>query len=153
MASFIIKGTVVGFTIEKWMNDLDLFSSTLVSIMNTWSGIEFSQVGELLQEHHKFVKASYGEVKQGLIAMDNDIHNLSVCYNQIMRDLHDEQLEGGMRSLFIGNLVESYFTNMRSIYDHGDISRMICTERYLKQGLLRSTSFNDLLSRSIATPK
>ena len=129
MPSFIIKGMVVGGTVEKWMDDLDMFSSTLVSIMNTWSGNEFSKFGEPLLEHHKFVKASYGEVKQALIAMDNDVHNLSVCYNQILRDLHDEQLEGGMRSLFIGNLVESYFTNMRSIYDHmATFPRIVCTE-------------------------
>jgi len=154
MSDFIIKGTVAGFTLEKWITDLTLFSSTSITLMNTWARREFTPQGILIHENHRLIKESYGEVKLALIAIENDIHNLSVNYGQIIYNLNDDRLEGGLRSLFIGNLVENYFTNLRSIYDHlATFPRIVCNKKLLKDGLLRSNSYNDLIGLTMKHAK
>jgi len=62
MSDFIIKGTSVGFTLENWINDTSLFSSTLVTVMNNWADMEFSKDGGFLQDRHELIRISFGEV-------------------------------------------------------------------------------------------
>lgn len=149
MSDLIITGTVMGIAKEAWIQDLKLFSSTLITVMNNWANDTFHTNGTWKTENHHLLKKSFGEVRQALFAMENDIHNLSVCYNQLLYTVHDEKLKNGRRSLFLNNLVEFYFTNIRSVYDHMSIfPRIVCPERFLKQGFLKLSSLNDFIKLS-----
>jgi len=154
MSDFIIKGTVMGVTEEAWIKDLKLFSSTLITVMNNWVDDTFDDNNMWKAEHHELVKSSFGKVRQALFAMENDIHNLSVCYNQLLYTIQDEKLKGGRKSLFLTNLVEFYFTNIRSIYDQMAIfPRIVCPESLLKKGVLKLDSLNKFIKFSQTSNK
>src|SRR4051812_42286321 len=104
MSSFIIKGTIMGLSKEQFVNDLSFFVSTLHTVMENWSHHHFTGSGEFITESERHIRKSYGEVRQAIIALDNDIHFLSVCYHQMQHSEKDTSLESGIKMLYFTNL-------------------------------------------------
>jgi hypothetical protein len=146
MIDFLIKGTIMGLSQEQVLNDVSMFVSTLHIVMENWAAHHFLPTGEFREEHAPFVKKSYGEVRQALIALETDIHFLSVCYHQLRHTETDDSLESGVRMLYFTNLAESYFTNLRSIYDRLAVfPRIVLSSDELNSDALNKDSFNALV--------
>ncbi len=112
MSNFVIKGTVLGHTYEKWRNDKDTLSSVLISVMSTWemnNSFNNKISTNLMREYGKVVNAYSGFM--------NDIHNLAITLDMIESNLEDKSLDFWKKLLYITLLVEVYFTNLRTIYD------------------------------------
>lgn len=118
MSSFIIKGTITGLSYEKWTTDPTLLPSLVFVVMDAWMQECFEPTGIFKIELPDLVKKRYGEVKQAGISLENDIHNLSIGYHMMRKILLDDGIEPVLKELYLSNLTEHYFTNVRSIYDH-----------------------------------
>jgi len=70
----IIKGTVEDFPVEEWISNTKFFSFTFITVLNYWVSRKFFQTGEFLNDHRQIIKERFGEVKQALIGLDDDIH-------------------------------------------------------------------------------
>ena len=146
MNDFLIKGTLMGLTKEQVFSDFKIFVSSLHTVMENWASHNFFQTGEIKGEYPLHVKKSYGEVRQAIIAMETDIHFLSVCYHQFQHTELDDNLDNGIKSLYFTNLTESYFTNLRSIYDRlATFPRIVLSDDELKSDGLNKDSFNSLV--------
>lgn len=146
MATMFIKGTVIGFDYEKWKNDPDSLASWLICILETWQMATFTPQGKFLTEQSEDVRKKYGEVRGAIQAFTNDIHSLSVCYHQMLYILNDEIPEVGLKTLYLSNLVESYITNIRTIYDLMAVfARIVVKPGYLKLRTVSTDSLSELL--------
>ncbi|MES2458892.1 MAG: hypothetical protein V4594_25300 [Bacteroidota bacterium] len=146
MSTLFIKGTVIGYDYEKWQNDPDSLATWLICMVETWHMAQFSATGEFLIDHPDEVKKKYGEVRGAIQAFTNDIHSLSVCYHQMLYVLNDPTPEVGLKTLYLSNLVESYITNVRTIYDLMAVfARIVVSTEYLKLRAVSTDSLSDLL--------
>jgi len=136
----------MGLSKEQFVGDFSFFVSTIHTVMENWSHHHFTASGEFITESEKHLQKSYGEVRQAIIALDNDFHFLSVCYHQMQHSEKDETLESGIKMLYFTNLTESYFTNLRSIYDRlATFPRIVLSCEELKSDALNKDSFNALV--------
>lgn len=146
MPSLFIKGTAL-VTHESYKDDPTCLGSYLLCIMETWSMQNFANTGEFIVEYPNEVKKKYGEVRAANEAFQNDIHNLTIGYHQMKHVMDDEQMESGLKGLYLGNLVEHYITNIRCIYDHMAVfARIIVDHAYLPQRNVSAESLNALLT-------
>lgn len=114
-------------------------------ILQNWYHNNYNADGTCRKELSSACKKQYGEVKQALIALENDLHNLSIIYHQLLHFKYSS-LEAGLKNLYFSSLTESYFTNVRSIYDHiSCFPRIVLNELQLREKVAKVTSFNDLL--------
>lgn len=144
--SWLIKGTIIGFDLEKWKTDPETLASWLFCAMETWSMENFSTQGDFLTDFPNDVRKKYGEVKAAVSAFYNDIHSLSIALHQMNYILSDEKIEGGLKTLYIGNLVENYITNIRTIYDLLAIfPRIAASHGNLKLRSVSTDNLNSLL--------
>ena len=77
MSDFIIKGTVIGLGYSKWKDDPALFSSKLLTVLQTWEGENFKSTGEFTNALPKNTASLFGCIRQTMFAFENDIHSLS----------------------------------------------------------------------------
>lgn len=146
MSTLFIKGTVIGFDYEKWQNDPDSLASWLICILETWQSSKFQASGEFLIEHQEDVRKKHGEVRGAIQAFTNDVHSLSICYHQMLYVLEDKTPEIGLKTLYLSNLVESYITNIRTIYDLMAVfARIVVGQEHLKLRAVSTDSLSDLL--------
>lgn len=145
MASLFIKGTSL-VTHQSYNDDPTCLGSYLLCAMETWVMRNFSNTGEFAIDYPNEVKRKYGEVRASNEAFQNDIHNLTIGYHQMKHVIDDDQMESGLKCLYLGNLVEHYITNIRCIYDHMAVfARVVVDQRYLPQRNVSTESLNTLL--------
>ncbi|MNJ87458.1 hypothetical protein D3C87_49780 [compost metagenome] len=145
MASLFIKGTAL-VTHESYKNDPTCLGSYLICAMETWTMQNFANTGEFIVEYPNEVKRKYGEVRSANEAFQNDIHNLTIGHHQMKHVMDDQQMESGLKGLYLGNLVEHYITNVRCIYDHMAVfARVVVDHKYLPQRNVSTESLNTLL--------
>jgi len=142
-----LKSTIIGYSYEQWKNDPETLASWFFCAFESWIIENFHPTGEFIIEHPEEVRKKYGEVKAACIAFENDIHSLSIGYHQMISTMNDERIEGGLKILYLGNLVENYITNIRTIYDLlGVISRIsVSDHKYLKLKKVSTDSLNEML--------
>ncbi len=137
---FVIKGTSVGWDIERFRSDKESLGLYIVSVLTTWQMKIESENRPLTRDEGKIKKAFYG--------MKNDIHNLAVIIDMMETISQDNNSRmQGKDSLYITVLLESYFTNLRSIFDFTTlIIRLTVEQENLKRLPTKNEeSFNKLL--------
>lgn len=117
MNDFIIKGTAHGFSNKEYNEDPELFSSVLISVIQTWIFRTYDTQDNLKIEINEETEREYGRIKAAHYALENDIHNLAVNYHLLCRLIGDSELDKGFKLLYVSLLVENYIINLRSIYD------------------------------------
>lgn len=148
MSTLFIKGTVMGLSKEDWLSNPQYLTSSALSVLQNWYMQHHNTDGTYKSGLSPVCRKHYGEVTQALFALENDLHNLSIIYHQL---LHFKacDIEVGLKDLYFSNLTESYFTNIRSAYDHlSSFPTIVLEEAKLKRGVGGLTSFNDLLKVS-----
>jgi hypothetical protein len=146
MTSLFIKGTAL-VTRENYFEDPTCLGSYLLCAIETWVMMNFANTGEFTIDYPNEVKRKYGEVRSANEAFQNDIHNLTIGYHQMKSIIEDEKIESGLKSLYLGNLVEHYITNIRCIYDHMAVfSRIVVDHCYLPLRAISSDSLNALMT-------
>jgi hypothetical protein len=117
MSDIFIKATAIGFDYKTWKEDVELFSSILVSVLQTWLLDNFNSQGNLKHNLPEKVAREYGRIKNAYFGLESDIHNLSINYNLIISILKNNKIKTEFKALYISLLVENYIVNIRSIYD------------------------------------
>lgn len=148
MESLFIKGTCLA-TREMYFDDPSCLGSYLFCAMESWVIQNFANTGEFKIDFPNEVKKKYGEVRAANDAFQNDIHNLSISYHQMKHVLAQDQnqIESGLKTLYLGNLVEHYMTNVRSIYDHMAVfARTVVDHQYLPLRAISQDSLNKLIT-------
>lgn len=145
MCALFIKGTVIGLSKDDWLNNPEYLTSTALLVLQNWYMHNYNSDGTCKNQLSQFCRKQYGEVKQALFALENDLHNLSIVYHQLLYFKICE-IDVGLKDLYFSNLTESYFTNIRSAYDHlSCFPRIGLYEAKLESKVAKLTSFNDLL--------
>ena len=117
MNEFYIKGTVCGISSKDYNDDPELFSSILISVLQTWIFRTYDTQDNLIIDINEESDRQYGRIKAAYYALNNDIHNLSVNYHLLSKLINNFELDKGFKLLYISLLVENYIINLRSIYD------------------------------------
>jgi len=112
-----IKGTVFGISSDEWRTDSKILPSMLLSILETWNIRTFDRSEELINDINVDLAREYGKINAAKYGFVSDLHNLSINYSMINKIAKDNLLNNGVKSLYIGLLVENYVTNIRSCYD------------------------------------
>jgi len=120
MDKVFVKGTAIGFDLKTWKEDPEIFSSILLSAVQTWiQNISKDEIpDDLAREFGKIENAYYG--------IEGDIHNLSVNIHLIKHILSNNSLDTQFKSLYVSLLTENYIINLRSIYDFTSYFPRIC---------------------------
>ena len=117
MSDIFIKATAIGFDYKTWKEDVELFSSILVSVLQTWLLDNFNNQGNLKHNLPEKVAREYGRIKNAYFGLESDIHNLSINYHLIISILKNNKIKMEFKELYLSLLVENYIVNIRSIYD------------------------------------
>ena len=142
----MIKGTILGLTYEQWVKDMSVFVSTSLMVIENWADITFNFAQEFRLEHSEHARKRYGETRQALIALSNDIHTLANCYQLFQQSARDGQINNRLRALNYASHAETYFSNIRSIYDHlATFPRIILADKHFKSRAACPESMNDLI--------
>ncbi|HZY36693.1 MAG TPA: hypothetical protein VFE53_08605 [Mucilaginibacter sp.] len=147
MNKLVIKGTILGLSLDQVLNDFSMFVSTSLIVMENWEDHIFDFSKQFRNPLPDIAKKRYGETRQAIVALSNDIHFLSICYHQFKHAQHDTSINNRLKALYFTNLTESYFTNLRTIYDRlAHFPRIVLTDEYLSKRSPNPDSFNDLVS-------
>ncbi|HAM99032.1 MAG TPA: hypothetical protein DCQ26_10525 [Marinilabiliales bacterium] len=138
MNDFLIKGTIVGYSHEKWTEDKEVFSSYLLTVLQSWIINTYGYDGITKNNLNSKLAQEYGLIRESVLGLENDLHNLSIIIHQIKFININKDIDSALKSLYIGQLVESYFINIRSILDYSSLSPKI---------LLDECSFDFLSSK------
>lgn len=145
MSAIFTKGTVVGLSKEDWLNNPEYLTSTVLLVLQNWYTHNYNADSTYKNELSQVCRKQYGEVRQALFALENDLHNLTIIYHQLLH-FKSCDIDVGLKDLYFSNLTESYFTNIRCIYDHlSCFPRIVLEETKLGSKVAKLTSFNDLL--------
>jgi hypothetical protein len=145
MDGLVIKGTIWAISMDQWKNDMTLFTSTVHMVMENWEMATYNHGADIKLEFSDDAKKKIGETHQALIAFSNDIHYLSICLHQLKHTHNDPSLNNRMKALYFTNLTESYFTNLRSIYDWlAQFSRIFLSDHLLERRKWTPESFETL---------
>jgi len=117
MNEVFIKGTAFGFSNKEFNEDPELFSSILISVIQTWIFKTYDTQDNLKIETDEETGREYGRIKAAYYALENDIHNLAINNHLLSRLISNNDLDKGLKLLYISLLVENYIINLRSIYD------------------------------------
>ncbi|RZJ76285.1 MAG: hypothetical protein EOO45_02850 [Flavobacterium sp.] len=146
MDSIFIKGTAL-VTAEAYKNDPTCLGSSIFCAMETWTNRNFHNNGEFISSFSEPVRKKYGEVRTASYALQNDIHNLTTSYHQMVSASSDLNIESGLKGLYLSNLTENYITNMRCIYDYmATFPRILVKHSQLEFGAVSTDSMNALLT-------
>lgn len=108
----VIKGTVIGRSIERLTEDRNALVLGILHIFGTWEFKIKKRKYEVTREDGKILKACSG--------LTNDIHNLSIIIDMMIQIINKSKVDKDLKSkdfLYLSVLLESYFTNLRSIFD------------------------------------
>lgn len=151
MNDFLIKGTVIGYPFDKWKDDKNIFSSNLLTVLQAWIIQIYKFDGVPKNDINRKLRQEYGLIRDAIYGLENDLHNLSIIVHQIKFNKNNKDLDYALKSLYIGQLTEGYFINIRSILDYSSIfPKILIPESCFN---LLSSKHNDSLSKLIAKCK
>lgn len=120
MNKVFVKGTAIGFNLKTWKEDPEIFSSILLSAIQTWiQNISKDEISDDLARE-------FGKIENAYCGIEGDIHNLSVNIHLMKHILSNNSLDTQFKSLYISLLTENYIINLRSIYDFTSYFPRIC---------------------------
>ncbi|MCG2793426.1 MAG: hypothetical protein L6262_07780 [Weeksellaceae bacterium] len=112
----VIKGTLLthplGFKVGE-----EIFSSQLLSVMNSWYSFTYNNFGEPIRELSVLQLREYGKIKLALNGYTNDLHNIAINYCLFREIVDDRNADIHKSDLYLTLLIENIFINLRSIYD------------------------------------
>lgn len=114
MCNLFRKATVTHLSYKDWKEDKELLSLSLLSILETWNMSTYDNPTKSLPNSEA---REYGKIKVAYFGLDNDIHNLSINHHLINSLIKNNNIENGLKSMYISLLAENYIINIRSIYD------------------------------------
>jgi len=133
----VVKGTVLTYG-EKWYVGEEIYSSILLSIINSWMLNNYTLQGALNVDLEEWKARKYGKIKAAIYGYTSDMHNLSINYCLLKEIFNGSEFNKHKKNLYISLLLENYFTNIRSLYDFLSFFVQIClTDKQLK-------SFHDI---------
>jgi hypothetical protein len=142
----INKGSSIGWTAEDLEKNEEVLGLYLISILDCILTPKNKEAG-------KIAPKNYGLIEEAANAMYHDIHGLAILADMIdfvFKNRREDDLQH-KDFLYVIEIIEKYFTNIRSIYDFmSKVSRLAVEERYL--GQISFDSLNGLITFS-ETPK
>jgi len=112
----IIKGTILTYG-EKFIVGEDVFSSILLSVVNSWYYTKFDFSGNKKYDYSELESREYGKIKFALYGFTEDLHNLSINFG-LLNEIRENEKIGKLKgNLYLSLILENLFTNIRSIYD------------------------------------
>jgi len=117
--------------------------SVLHSILDSW---KTNFKGQVTNENTQELKSKYkGLVKEAYLAMYHDLHGLAVQIDMIQHLFVNRKNAVRHKDfLYVSEIVEKYFANLRSIYDFmAKVLRLAVKQRYL--GQINFDSLNNLI--------
>jgi len=148
MNDIFIKATAFGISSDEWSTDHNILPSMLLSVLETWSIKTFDGSENLSKDISSDLAREYGKINTAKYGFVSDLHNLAINYSMINRITKDDSLNNGIKSLYIGLLVENYVTNIRSCYDFTSLfPRFLIDIKSIKRltSMKNSDSLNTLL--------
>lgn len=143
----VIKGSLITYG-QKWYFGEEIFSSVLLSASENWISKNYTPQGEFINELESWKRRSYGKIRASINAFVSDLHGISINYSLLKKLFEDQEIDSHKRNLFIEQLLEQYFTVIRSLYDHmTGIIKIGLTDKSLRM-LLDIDSLNKLVSFS-----
>jgi len=129
----VIKGTLLTYP-QSFKVGEDIFSSLLISVVNSWCSCTYSNFGEPLREVTVLQLREYGKIKLAINGYTNDLHNISINYCLFREIIGNKNSDIHKSDLYIVLLIENIFINLRSIYDFFYHFIKIClNDKQLKQ--------------------
>lgn len=116
MSDLFAKGTAIGFDYKTWKEDEKLFSSLLLSVLQTWLMTNYDSKDHLIVSMSNEQERIFGKIKTAFWGFEGDIHNLAVNYHFLVSQIENND-NSSLKSLYVSLLVENYIINLRSIYD------------------------------------
>lgn len=146
MDDLVIKGTSIGWSWEQIEKDDTILGCFLIHTMMSWK----LYMDENVDKSNEEKRREHGKITHALSGIQNDIHNLSIVINMLNELVDKLKLQSNdynqhLLTLHASVLLETYFTNLRSIYDFcSTFIRIIVSDKYLKS-MPASDSYNSLL--------
>lgn len=112
----VIKGTILTYG-EKFIVGEDVFSSILLSVINSWYYTKFDFSGKNKENYSELELREYGKIKFALYGFTEDLHNLAINFSLLNLIKDDEKIGKIKADLYISSILENLFTNIRIIYD------------------------------------
>ncbi|KUJ55628.1 hypothetical protein [Chryseobacterium aquaticum] len=143
----VIKGTLLTHPLSFKVGE-EIFSSQLLSVMNSWYSYTYNNFGEPIRELTVLQLREYGKIKLALNGYTNDLHNITINYC-LFREIIDDRNIGFHRSnLYLALLIENIFINLRSIYDFFYHFIKICLSDFQLKQYPDKDSINNVINYS-----
>lgn len=143
----IIKGTILTFGEKFYVGD-DVYSSIMLSVINSWSMHYFENNGQLKQEQNESISRQYGKIKFAVYGFTDDLSNISINYCLLKETLESKTINSHKANLYIALIIENIFTNLRSLYDFlFHFIKISLSEKQIKS-YPQTDSLNNLISFS-----
>lgn len=132
------KSTSIGWTIEALEADKSVLGLKLISVLDCI-------LRPLLGDVHKLRPQYQGLIEEARIALVHDIHGLAILNDMLQFIFTKPDGIQHKDFLYVMEIIEKYFTNMRSIYDFmSKVLRLAVEEKNI--GKISFDSFNSLLT-------
>ncbi|USD24568.1 hypothetical protein [Flagellimonas marinaquae] len=129
----IIKGSLITNG-KKWYFGEELYSSVLLSASQSWISNNYSAQGEFLSELEPWKRREFGRIKSSIYAYVSDLHGISINYCLLREVSENNDIDVHKRNLYAEQLLEQYFTVIRSLYDHlTGVIKIILSDKNLKE--------------------
>ncbi len=143
----VIKGTILTYG-ERFIVGEDVFSSILLSVVNSWYYTKFDSSGKINANHPELESREYGKIKFALYGFTEDLHNLAINFSLLNHIKDDEKIGNPKADLYISSILENLFTTIRSIYDFFYHFIKICLSSSQLRQYPSTDSLNKLLTFS-----
>lgn len=125
----VYKGTSIGWNWEALSKDKNALGLKIISIYKTWEMEKKVGDGDITRDEGKIVKAYKG--------LANDIHNLAIIIDMMKAIIEKSKQDNDLKEkdfLYLNVLFESYFSNLRSLFDFTSlIIRMALSDESIKR--------------------
>ncbi|RAJ11707.1 hypothetical protein LV92_02639 [Arenibacter echinorum] len=133
---------------EKWYVGEEIFSSILLSAVNSWIANHYTPQGQLNVDLDLWKSREYGKIKASIYGFTSDLHNLAINYCLLNETIENLEVNKHKTRLYVGLLLENYFTNIRSLYDFLFHLIKICLTDTQLKSFPGKDSLNNLISFS-----
>ncbi|PDZ86120.1 hypothetical protein [Bacillus toyonensis] len=139
------KGTSIGWSPEELKNNDNVLGLFIVSVLDC--------ILDPIQGDVNSLRPNYqGLVKEARTAMVHDIHGLAILSDMIQFTFENQNGLLHKHFMYVVELIEKYFTNIRSIYDFmAKILRLAVEEGRI--GQIPFGSLNDLINYAESNPR
>lgn len=143
----VVKGTILTYG-EKFIVGEDIFSSILLSVVNSWYYTKFDLAGNNKFDYRELESREYGKIKFALYGFTEDLHNLSINFALLNEVKGNDKIGKLKADLYISLILENLFTNIRSIYDFFYHFIKICLNTSQLKQFPEKESLNKLITFS-----